>query len=43
MLPQEKFNKPIFAVYGLAHGDADTALQQQQTWPTDLQQVSSEA
>jgi hypothetical protein len=39
MLPQEKFNKPIFAVYGLAHGDADTALQQQQTWPTDLQQV----
>jgi hypothetical protein len=39
MLPQDNFNKPIFAVYGLAHGDADTALQQQQTWPTNLQQV----
>jgi len=39
MQPAEQFNKPIFAVYGLAHGDADLALQQGQTWPTDLQQV----
>jgi hypothetical protein len=39
MQPQENFNKPIFAVYGLAHGDEVLALQQQQTWPTELQQV----
>lgn len=39
MQSAEQFNKPIFAVYGLAHGDADLALQQGQTWPTDLQQV----
>ncbi len=32
-------NYPVFVVYGLAHGDALTAIEQQKTWPKALQDV----
>ena len=32
-------NYPVFVVYGLAHGDALAALEQDKTWPTALQDV----
>jgi len=32
-------NYPVFVVYGLAHGDALTALEQAQNWPVQLQTI----
>lgn len=32
-------NYPVFLVYGLAHGDALTALEQYQKWPEQLQNI----